>query len=105
MTAGITAADVHGAVVTALAELDLDDEDQAAAALALRLASAIDSEESGRTVAELAGKLLSTLESLGATPAARKAVLPKGGPVERTPEQRAMDELKERRAARSAGAS
>ncbi|MEU8636780.1 hypothetical protein AB0C38_31805 [Amycolatopsis sp. NPDC048633] len=92
--------DVHGAVKDALDALDLDDEDQAAVALALRLGSAIDAEENGRTVAELAGKLLSTLESLGATPAARKAVLPRSAPAERSAAQRAKDELKERRTAR-----
>jgi hypothetical protein len=101
MSAQLSGNDVHGAVVTTLAALDLDDEDVAAQALALSLASALDREDSGRTRAELAGKLLATLESLGATPAARKAVLPRGGPVERTPEQRAKDELKARRAAKA----
>ncbi len=96
--------DVLGATRTALRDLDLDDEDRAAVALALRLASAIDAEESGRTLAELARQLLSTLAELGATPAARKAVLPKSGPVERTPAQVAKDELKARRASRG-GAS
>ncbi|WP_329069018.1 terminase small subunit [Amycolatopsis sp. NBC_01480] len=96
--------DVLGAVRVALAELDLDGEDQAAIALALRLGSAIDAEDSGRTLAELAGKLLAVLNDLGATPAARKAVLPKGGPPERSPQQKAKDDLRARRAAR-AGAS
>ncbi|MBB4689816.1 terminase small subunit [Amycolatopsis jiangsuensis] len=94
--------DVLGATRTALRELEVDDEDRAAVALAIRLASAIDNEDrSGHVLAELAGKLLAVLVELGATPAARKAVLPKGGPVERTPQQRAKDELKERRAARA----
>jgi hypothetical protein len=96
--------DVHGAVADAVAELDLEDEDQAAVALALRLGSAIDEEQASTGLANLAGKLLAVLEALGATPAARKAVLPPGPPAERSPSQRAKDELKERRAARG-GAS
>lgn len=72
-------ASVTDALRRTLAELDLDDEDAAACALAWRLAELIDVEKSGRTSAELAGKLLATLNDLGATPAARKAVVPKGG--------------------------
>ncbi|HET6291008.1 MAG TPA: hypothetical protein VFG15_30225 [Amycolatopsis sp.] len=67
------------AVGQALDALDLEDEDIGAATLARRLAVALDAETSGRTVAELSGRLLSVLESLGATPAARKSILPKGG--------------------------
>lgn len=88
------------AVAEAVESLDLEDEDQAAVALALKLGATIDGEESGRTVAELAGKLLAVLAELGMTPAARKAVLPRQNPAERTPSQKAKDELKERRAAR-----
>ncbi|NBH01948.1 hypothetical protein [Amycolatopsis sp. SID8362] len=92
--------DVHAAVRASLAELDTEDEDQAAVALALRLGITIDGEKSGRTVAELAGKLLAVLAELGMTPAARKAIVPRSGPAERSPSQKAKDELKERRAAR-----
>ncbi len=92
--------DVLGAVRVALAELDLDGEDQAAIALALRLGEAIDAETSGRTLAELAGKLLSVLTELGATPAARKSIVPTSAPVARSAAQLAKDELKARRAAR-----
>jgi hypothetical protein len=95
--------DVLGAVRTALADLDVSGEDQGAIALALRLASAIDAEDSGRTVAELAGKLLAVLESLGATPAARKAILPKGGAVNDSPARTARDELRARRSRRANG--
>ncbi|GAB3372514.1 terminase small subunit [Amycolatopsis echigonensis] len=105
MSAPVNPADVLGATESALAALDLEDEDQAAAALALRLASALDFEESGRTTAELAGKLLATLESLGATPAARKAVLPKGGAPGDSPARTARDDLRARRAARAHGAA
>jgi hypothetical protein len=104
MSAPDDSRDVLGAVRGALTELDLDDEDQAAAALALRLAAAIDGEDSGRTLAELAGKLLAVLTELGATPAARKAVLPKGGAQVDSPARTARDELRARRAARSYGA-
>lgn len=97
--------DVLGAVRVALAELDLEGEDQAAIALALRLGEAIDAEDSGRTLAELTGKLLAVLVELGATPAARKAILPKGGPVTRSAAQQAKDDLKARRQARQAGGS
>lgn len=101
MSAQVSGTDVHGAVSSALDVLDLDDEDQGAAALALSLASAIDGCESGRTLAELAGKLTAVLVELGATPAARKAILPThSAPAERSAAQRAKDELKERRAAR-----
>jgi hypothetical protein len=92
--------DVLGAVRVALAELDLDGEDQAAIALALRLGSAIDAEESGRTLAELAGKLLAVLTELGATPAARKSIVPQAAPSARSAAQLAKDELKARRVAR-----
>jgi hypothetical protein len=95
---------VHAALTDAVEHLDLDDEDQAAVALALRLASAIDEEESGRTLAELAGKLTTVLAELGATPAARKAILPKGGAQVDSPARTARDELRARRAARSYGA-
>ncbi|GAB3154219.1 hypothetical protein GCM10027258_57770 [Amycolatopsis stemonae] len=100
MSPGVSAADVHGAVAEAVEHLELDDEDQAAVALALRLASAIDGEESGRTLAELAGKLTNVLAELGATPAARKSIVPRTGPAERSPSQQAKDELKARRANR-----
>jgi len=67
---------------------------------------AIDEETSGRTVAELAGKMLAVLESLGATPAARKAlakgVQPNVG-GERQPS--ALDELRKRRDRRANGAA
>lgn len=96
----MNAADVHGAVADAVEHLDLDDEDQGAVALALRLASAIDTEESGRTLAELAGKLTNVLAELGATPAARKSIVPRTAPTERSPSQLAKDELKARRANR-----
>jgi hypothetical protein len=104
MTAAVSPSDVLGAVRASLADLDVDGEDQAAVALALRLGSAIDDEESGRTLAELAGKLLAVLESLGATPAARKAIMPKGGAVNDSPARTARDELRARRAARAYGA-
>ncbi|WP_153030658.1 hypothetical protein [Amycolatopsis sp. YIM 10] len=68
-----------GAVERTLDTLDLEDEDAAACELARRLARAIDDETSGRTIAELGGKLLAVLGDLGATPAARKAIVPKGG--------------------------
>ncbi|MEV6879557.1 hypothetical protein [Amycolatopsis sp. NPDC051128] len=96
--------EVLAAVRSTVEALDLDEEDQAAVALALRLGSAIDREESGRTLAELAGKLTSVLVELGATPAARKAILPKGGAQVDSPARTARDELRARRAARSYGA-
>ncbi|MBN6037466.1 hypothetical protein [Amycolatopsis sp. 195334CR] len=95
---------VADAVGVTLDVLDLADEDQAAAALARNLAERLDTEKSARTAAELAGKLLAVLESLGATPAARKAILPKGGEVGDSPARTARDELRARRAARAYGA-
>lgn len=70
---------VYTAVNATLRELPLAPEDKAGAALARRLANAIDAELSGRTVAELGRALLATLDALGATPAARKAIVSKGG--------------------------
>ncbi|MBK1785127.1 terminase small subunit [Prauserella cavernicola] len=70
---------VYTAVNATLKELKLEEQDKAAASLTRRLAKAIDQETSGRTVAELGRAMLAVLESLGATPAARKAILPKGG--------------------------
>ena len=98
---------VTGALRSTLAALDLDEADQAAAALAWRLAETIDVEDSGRTVSELAGKLLQVLESLGATPAARKALL-KGvtqdvGVKQRSTLDELRDEVSERRDRRSNG--
>lgn len=88
--------EVSEALRVTLAELDLSGQDQAASALAGRLAELLDAEESGRTAAELAGKLLATLESLGATPAARKALL-KGVPAGESGKQSALDEFRARR--------
>ncbi|MEV6879121.1 hypothetical protein [Amycolatopsis sp. NPDC051128] len=70
---------VLAAVEQTLEALDLEDEDVGAATLARRLAVALDVETSGRTVAELSGRLLAVLDALGATPAARKSIVPKGG--------------------------
>lgn len=104
MTAGadVNPLDMLGSVRAAVGVLDVSGEDEAAVALALRLAVAIDNEGSGRTVAELAGRLLAVLESLGATPAARKA-LAKGVPADGAAKQSALDELRKRREQRRNG--
>ncbi|WP_455578070.1 terminase small subunit [Amycolatopsis japonica] len=74
--------------------LELTDTDTAAATLALKLAEALDNEKSGRTISELSAKLLAVLESLGATPAARKA-LQKGAPaIGTTSESGALADLR-----------
>jgi hypothetical protein len=91
------------AVEETLKGLSLGDVDAAAAELARTLAAAIEGEEkSNRTVAELAGKLLSVLESLGATPAARKAMA-KGvqQPNDDRDDASGVDELRKRRATRT----
>ncbi|EHR62639.1 terminase small subunit [Saccharomonospora cyanea] len=96
---------VMDALRSTLGALDLDEEDQAACALAWRLAEAIDTEGSARALADLAGKLLQVLESLGATPAARKALV-KGVDQGAGARQRsALDELRERRDRRKNGAA
>ncbi|WP_435582908.1 terminase small subunit [Amycolatopsis thermoflava] len=74
-----TSTAVYTATNATLRELKLGAEDKAGAALARRLAKAIDEESSGRTIAELGRALLATLDALGATPAARKAIVAKGG--------------------------
>jgi hypothetical protein len=94
----VMSSDVTGAVRSALAELDLIGADQGAVALAWKLAEAIDVEESGRTLAELSSRLLQTLESLGATPAARKAIA-KGVPTDGNTGSD-LDDLRARRASR-----
>ncbi|MBN9739541.1 hypothetical protein DMP23_00215 [Amycolatopsis sp. A1MSW2902] len=94
--------DMLGAVRAAVGVLEISGEDKGAVALALRLAVAIDEEDSGRTVAELSGRLLAVLESLGATPAARKA-LAKGVPANGAAKQSALDELRKRREQRRNG--
>ncbi|MBE1575054.1 MULTISPECIES: terminase small subunit [Amycolatopsis] len=85
---------VSEALSVTLDELDLGREDAAASQLARRVAEVLDRERDGRKTAELARQMLAVLESLGATPAARKAVLPQGGPAERSPTQQAKDSLK-----------
>jgi hypothetical protein len=92
--------DVVGAVRSALAELDLDGRDEGAVALALKISEFIETEESGRTLAELASRLLAVLESLGATPAARRAIA-KGAKPDAGATASALDELRAKRAARS----
>jgi len=72
---------VREATLETLQELDLNPEDMAASALALTLAGQIDVEESGRTIAELAAKLLAVLESLGASPMARASLRKGGAPI------------------------
>lgn len=94
---------VMDALRSTLGVLDLGEEDRAACALAWRLAEAIDTEGSARALSDLAGKLLQVLESLGATPAARKALL-KGVEQGAGARQRsALDELRERRDRRKNG--
>ncbi|MFC3490693.1 hypothetical protein ACFORH_42610, partial [Amycolatopsis roodepoortensis] len=66
---------VSEALSVTLDELDLGREDAAASQLARRVAEVLDRERDGRKTAELARQMLAVLESLGATPAARKAVL------------------------------
>lgn len=100
----VSSHDVTGSVRETLAELDLGEEDRAACALAVRLAEAIDVEGSGRTVSELAGKLLAVLESLGATPAARKALLKGVNQGAEVRQRSTLDELRERRDRRKHGA-
>jgi hypothetical protein len=93
---------VYTALGATLKELDLGPEDKAGEALARRLATAIDQETSGRTVAELGRAMLAVLESLGATPAARKALM-KGvqQPNERPDDTSGVDELRKRRDSRA----
>lgn len=67
-------ADLTKAVDKTIANLDVSEEDSALIALVYDLAQRIPCEESGRTAAELAGKMLSALTALGATPEARKAI-------------------------------
>ncbi|WP_318306000.1 terminase small subunit [Amycolatopsis solani] len=90
------------AVRAAVGVLETSPEDAGAVALAQRLGEAIDEESSGRTIAELAGRLLAVLESLGATPAARKA-LAKGVPADDAAKKSALDELRKRREQRKRG--
>ncbi|MGA6164297.1 terminase small subunit [Amycolatopsis magusensis] len=96
-------ATLAAAVRASVAALDLKAEDQGAAVLAGNLAERLDGEGSARPAAELAGKLLAVLESLGATPQARKALL-KGEPVGKAEAVKsALDELRERRQRRASG--
>lgn len=91
-----------------LAELgEIDPRDQAAADLALAYAAGIDDpqdwgDRQRDPLAELGPKLLAALAALGMTPAARKGITTPAGPevVRRSP----LDELREKRAARGAGA-
>lgn len=72
---------VEQATIKTLEQLELTEADSAASALALTIAAQIDVETSGRTMAELAAKLLAVLESLGATPAARAALRKGAAPI------------------------
>lgn len=97
---------VYTALNATLAKLELGQEDKAGAALARRLAKAIDQETSGRTVAELGRAMLAVLESLGATPAARKALakgVGQGAGDSGQPQQSKLDELRKRRDRRKHG--
>lgn len=71
------------AVADTIRQLDLADEDAAAVRLARRYAAAID-DGGPATLNELGPKLLTVLESLGATPKARAAIT-KGTTASDTP--------------------
>jgi hypothetical protein len=94
---------VEAAVAAAVTHLELMQEDQGAVALALKISAALDRESNGRTISELSRQLLSTLESLGASPAARRTLM-KGVPVAgQANRSDPLDELRAKRAARSNG--
>lgn len=97
----MSAPSLSDAVGATLDVLELAEEDAGAAALARRLAQTIEVEDSGRTVAELAGKLLAVLESLGATPAARKALLKGVHQGDGGKQRSKLDELRAKREARA----
>lgn len=83
-------------VAEVVGKLSLSPEDVAAAALAVRYAAEIDAAENrGEAMEKLGPKLLTTLEALGATPAARARL--KGGAT-----SRAENRLAALRAARGA---
>ncbi|WP_146240144.1 terminase small subunit [Prauserella flavalba] len=97
---------VYAALNKTLKTLQLGEQDKAGEALARRLATAIDQETSGRTVAELGRAMLAVLESLGATPAARRAIVKGVQPNAATGGQSsALDELRKRRDRRAHGAA
>lgn len=82
---------------TALAERELDPRDQAVAELALTYARGIDL---GEDLAKVGPALLATLTALLLTPAARAAAL-KGVKEDGQRPANPLDELRERRAART----
>jgi hypothetical protein len=92
MTAGrvAPARTLAGAVRGLSADLHLLADDRAALTLALRYAEEIDS---GGDVAKLGPPLLATLAALGATPAARAAIVKGGPPRAATPVSR-IDQLR-----------
>lgn len=104
------AGSLEASVRAGLRELEpIDVRDRATADLAVLYAQRIDEASSGSfdswgdkqrdPVAELGPKLLQALIQLGMTPAARKSIVePKAAPA-RSP----LDELRERRAARTSG--
>lgn len=89
---------VSDAVEATVAALPLKPQDEAAVALAVRYAAAID--DGDGDLARLGPPLLAALTALGATPAARAAIVRGGAPDER-PTASPLDELLARRAARA----
>jgi len=86
---------------------ELDPRDHAAAALAVQYAEHIDDPQDWGDVqrdplAELGPKLLAALTALGMTPAARKGIVATA--KDEAPKRSPLDELREKRAARGAGA-
>lgn len=89
------------ALATALRSAQLDDQDAAAVALAKAYAARIDSDP--EALVKVGHLVLPVLTALGLTPAARKAVAPKGATASGTPSR--LDELRARRASRASRAS
>lgn len=97
----------EAAVFTALSALPLVPGDQGTAALASVLARQIDADPGPMRVAELSRVLLATLESLGASPQARKALLKDqkaAGPGAIQQRETELDKLRKRRQAQMPGA-
>lgn len=94
-------ATVSEALTASLAGLDLKSQDAAAVALAKRYAAVLDVVDAD--VVKVGPAFLAVLSALGMTPAGRAAVLGKGGDPRGGQPQSRADELRARRAQRSAG--
>ncbi|MET7989847.1 hypothetical protein ABZU76_02950 [Amycolatopsis sp. NPDC005232] len=94
---------VSEALSASLGAVELRPEDQAAAQLARAYAAELDGNP--EALAKVGPLLLACLESMGMTAKGRAAVLGKGGDRGEGKQRRsALDELRERRDARRAGA-